>query len=402
MKRKGRHPANALSAVKVRSLKQPGRHADGNGLYLVVDPSGAKRWLLRMVVHGRRRDIGLGGVRTVSLLEARDLAYKYRKIAREGGDPIKEMRSAKETAPTFRVAAATVHEAHSKAWRNKKHTAQWIATLEAYAHPFIGDLPVNKIDTPDILKLLAPIWLTLPETARRVKQRVSTVFDWCKAANYCAGENPVAGVSKGLPKQPDRKKHYAALPYDEVPAFVSTLRESNFDEATKLAFEFLILTAARTGEVLRAMDGEIDVEKAVWIVPSERMKAHVEHRVPLTDRALEIVVSARELHTVRGGFLFPGRAADRPLSNMTLLMARKRMGIDATVHGFRSAFKDWATERTNFPLEVSEAALAHVVRDKTEAAYRRGDLFEKRRPLMDRWADFATASSGEVIHLAAR
>ena len=400
MKPTGLHPQKALTAAKVRVLSARGRYADGNGLYLIVDPSGAKRWMLRTVVHGRRRDIGLGGLSLVSLAEAREKAAQYRKLARDGGDPLAERRRARTIIPTFEETARTVHETHSGAWKNKKHTAQWINTLKEYVFPTIGAQRVDHVDTPDILRVLSPIWLTKPETARRVKQRIGTVLDWAKASGLRDGENPIGGVAKGLPKQPERKNHFAALPYQEVADFGSRLRASDAGESAKLAFEFLILTAARTREVLGATWAEFDLDKAIWTIPAERMKAWREHRVPLSNRCIEILARARKIAD-GNVYVFPGRSADKPLSNMVFLMALRRMKIDATAHGFRSAFRDWAAERTNFPREVCELALAHANKNKVEAAYQRGDLFEKRRALMDTWAAYATSTTANVVALRA-
>jgi integrase len=384
MKQKGRHPDRVLTAVKVKSLNEVGRHADGNGLYLIVEPSGAKRWMLRIVVQGRRRDIGLGSAQLVSLAEAREKANNLRKVARQGGDPIAE-RKAKVGVPTFAEAARIVHAEHAEAWRNKKHTDQWINTLVTYVFPTLGERRVDQIDTPDVLKVLSPIWLKKPETARRVKQRIGTVLDWAKAAGFRSGDNIVHGVSKGLPRQPERKRHHATLPYTEVPAFIRTLRASDSNEPTKLAFEFLILTATRTNEVLQARWTE--VKDGVWTIPAERMKARREHRVPLSPRCLAILRRAKQLSD-GGEYVFCGRSEGKPLSNMALLMTLRRMKLAVTVHGFRSAFRDWAAERTNIPREVCEMALAHTIKDKAEAAYRRGDLLDKRRELMTAWAEF--------------
>ena len=261
MKPRGRHPDKALSAVRVRAISEPGRYADGNGLYLVVDPSGAKRWVLRTVVRGKRRDIGLGGLRVVSLAEAREQALAYRKLARNGGDPLAERRKERRPIPTFEEAARAVHAEHSAAWRNAKHSAQWINTLVQYVLPTMGDRRVDQIETPDVLRVLAPIWLTRPETARRVRQRIGAVLDWAKAAGFREGENPVAGVAKGLPRQPDRKAHHAALPYAEVPGFLAALHEVDIGLSARLAFEFLVLTATRTSEVLAARWDEIDARR---------------------------------------------------------------------------------------------------------------------------------------------
>ena len=403
MKRRGHHPEKALTAVRAKALKEPGRYADGNGLYLLVEPSGAKRWVLRTVVHGRRRDMGLGGAQLVSLAEARDKAAEYRKQARAGGDPLAIRRKAAQTIPTFEAAAQAVHAEHAKAWKNPKHAAQWINTLRDYAFPVLGLRRVDQIDTPDILCVLSPLWLTKPETARRVKQRLKTVFDWARAAGFCSGENPVDTVRKGLPKQPERSGHHAALPYSEIPGFVQVLRASGaIGEIGRLAFEFLILTATRTSETLGAKRTEIDLGQKVWTIPAERMKAGREHRVPLSPRAVKILERALEL-SADSHFVFASSRPDRPLSNMVFLMALRRMGRATTAHGFRSAFRDWAAERTNFPREVAEMALAHVIKNKAEAAYRRGDLLEKRRALMHAWSAYvASAGPGTVIEISAR
>jgi integrase len=392
-----KHPEKALSAVGIRALKKPGRYGDGNGLYLKVTKSGAKRWELRTVVYGKRRDIGLGGLKLVSLAEARELAEKYRKLARNDGDPIAEKRRERRVVPTFKEAAEAVHKDHAKGWKNAKHGDQWINTLKTYAYPAFGDRRVDQIDTPEILKALSPIWLTRPETARRVRQRIGAVLDWAKAAGFRTGDNPVEEIGKALPRQSDRKGHHAALPYMEVSDFVQKLHADGAT-ITNLAFEFLILTAARTGEVLRAKWNEVDSEQASWTIPADRMKAGREHRVPLVPRCVEILREAKRL-SADSELIFPGRSGEKPMSNMAFLMTMRRMEIGYTVHGFRSAFRDWASERTNFAREICEAALAHIVKDKTEAAYRRGDLFDRRRELMVTWAAFVAATSAEVITL---
>ena len=387
MKRKGRHPDRVLTAVKVKALKEPGRYADGNGLYLIVEPSGAKRWMLRIMVQGRRRDIGLGGAQIVSLAEAREQAHNLRKIARTGGDPVAE-RKTKAGVPTFAEAARQVHAERAAAWSNEKHAAQWINTLTDYVFPVFGDRHVNQIDTPDVLRALSPIWLNKPETARRLRQRIRAVFDWAKAAGFRSGENPVEGVVKGLPKQPDRENHHAALPYADVTQFIKELRGSDASEPVKLAFEFLILTATRTSEVLEAPWKEFDIQSALWTIPAKRTKTKKRvHRVPLAPRCLKILERAKQLAS-QSEYVFPGQSLTRPLSDMVFLMTLRRMEFEITAHGFRSTFKDWASERTNFPNEISEMALAHTIPNKTEAAYRRGDLLDKRRELMITWSEF--------------
>ncbi|MEM7731132.1 MAG: integrase arm-type DNA-binding domain-containing protein, partial [Pseudomonadota bacterium] len=346
----GRHPEKKLTAVAVNAAKLPGRYADGNGLYLVVSPSGAKTWLLRCVVQGRRRDIGLGSVRLVTLAEARDEATMLRKAARAGDDPLAARQRARRGVPTFAEAAERVHGEHKASWRNPKHAQQWINTLTTYAFPIIGHRRVDHIQTQDVLKVLTPIWLAKPETARRVRQRIGTVLDWARAAGFREGENPVASVTSGLPKQTQPKGHHSALPYAEVPSFMSDLRACGAGEEVRLAFEFLILTAARTGEVLGATWGEVDLDAKVWTVPASRMKAKREHRVPLSPRAMAILARAKELAGYSndempdaGAFVFPGTKRERPLSNMALTMVLRRMRsadrgtgrAGVTAHGFR-------------------------------------------------------------------
>jgi integrase len=394
-----RHPDRALTAVQVRQIKTPGRHADGGGLYLFVEPTGAKRWVLRTIVQGRRRDIGLGSARIVSLVEAREKAALYRKTARSGGDPIAVHRRAQKLVPTFEEAARLVHAQHSRAWQNPKHIAQWVTTLERYAFPVFGDRRVDQIDSADVLKALSPIWGSKPGTARRVHRRIRVVFDWAKGAGHRTGDNPVDGLLRVLPRQNQIANHHAAMPYTDVPAFVRVLRESDIVETAKLGLEFLVLMAARTGEVLGARWSEIDTTTSTWTIPATRTKTRREHRVPLVPRAMVIITRAREL-SGDSEYVFPGRNAHRPLSNMTFLLALQKMGFAVTVHGFRSSFRDWAAERTNFPREVCEQALAHTVANKVEAAYRRGDLLEKRRELMATWADYLLRNIRNVDKLA--
>jgi integrase len=396
MKQTGPHPHHKLSPPAVNALKKAGRYADGNGLYLVVSKTGSKKWILRTVVQGRRTDIGLGGLSTTTLAKARKKAADMREVARDGGNPIAERRKARTNAPTFKEAAILVHADHSKTWKNEKHAAQWINTLKEYAFPYFGDQQVNQIGTAEVLKVLSQIWLTKPETARRVRQRIGTVMDWAKAAGHRVGDNPINGIEKGLPKQPKQQDHHAALPYSDLSLFITEMRKSNANESTRLAFEFLILTATRTSEVILAEWSEIDFEQKAWTIPAERMKAGKKYRVPLSSRCIEILERAKGLSD-RGQYVFPGRTAKKPLSTMVFLMVIRRIGKDITAHGFRSTFRDWAAERTNFPREVCEMALAHSVSDKTEAAYLRGDIFDKRRDLMDTWAAFACAEKGGKV-----
>jgi integrase len=390
-----KHPQKALTQVRINNLSKAGRYGDGNGLYLVVDPSGAKRWVLRTVIHGKRRDVGLGGLRLVSLAEARAKTLEYRKLARDGQDPLEARRKARATVPTFAEAAQSTMDQHRAGWKDEKHPSQWMNTLKAYAFPAMGDKRVDRIETSDVLRALSPIWLAKPETARRVRQRIKTVLDWAKAAGYRTGDNPVEGVNRGLPRQNERRSHFAAIPYGDVPAFVAKLPAVATNQYARLGFEFLILTAARTNEVLKAEWPEVDWAKAVWTIPAARMKAGREHRVPLAPRAVAVLQSAQEISD-GSQLVFPGRSVGEPMSNMVFLMMLRRMGETFTAHGFRSAFRDWASECTNFPREVCEMALAHAIKDKTEAAYRRGDLFEKRRELMAAWDRYASRNNPNV------
>ena len=400
-KPKGAHPDKRLTAVAVRNARRPGRYADGNGLYLFVDDSGAKRWLLRTVVFGKRRDIGLGSIRLVTLAEAREQATALRKLARKGGDPLAERQRVRVTVPTFKEAALKVHATHSAGFRNKKHKADWLNSLEMHAFPHFGNLRVDTITSANVLSALGEIWQKRPETARRVRQRLRTVFDWAKASGFRSGDNPIDGVKNVLPRHKSGQAHHAALPYDEVPAFVATLRKIDAMEITKLAFEFLILTAARTSEIIGARWDEIDRQGRCWTVPAGRIKAGREHRVPLSPRCVELLERAAAL-AGDSPYVFPGRNPQRPLSNTVFLMLLRRLGRDdITGHGFRSSFRDWSEERARVPRGVSEAALAHVVRDRTEAAYLRTDLFEQRRDLMNRWAAFVTTARSNVVPLHA-
>ena len=393
-----KYPERALTAIKVKNLRVPGKYADGNGLYLIVDPSGAKRWVLRTLVHGKRRHMGLGSVSLVSLAEARDAAVKWRRIARDGGDPIADREGARRITLTFEKAARQVHEEHSVSWRNPKHKAQWIHTLEQYAFPLFGAKQINHVDSADVLKALGSIWTSKPETARRVRQRIRTVFDWAKAAGFRVGmDNPVEGVSIALPRHSSKQTHFKSLPYADVPEFIQALRQHT--GASPLAFEFLIVTATRTSEVLKAQWDEIDLDKQTWTIPAARMKAGVEHRVPLSVRSLEVLGAAHAMSD-GGNYVFPGGTPKRPMSNMVFHALLRRMEWShCTPHGFRSSFRDWAEERTNHPRSVTEAALAHQIKDKVEAAYRRTDLFEKRRKLMNQWAAFAVSMPGKVVRI---
>lgn len=383
--------------MAIKHLIRPGWHADGGGLFLEVDPSGAKRWAMRLTVNGKRRDFGLGPLHKVSLQQAREVAAEYRAKAYRGLDPTSEKKAAiiAPESPTFEKAADEVHRQRMTTWSNGKHVAQWINTLRDYAFPIIGKTPVGAISAPDLLNVLLPIWTSKPETARRVRQRMGAVLDWARAAGFRTSENPMPIVDEALPKQKKTDRHHAALPYERVGAFIAELRAGPSAAVTKLGFEFLILTAARTIEVRKALWAEIDLAEATWTIAGEdtetgrRMKSGREHIVPLSGRCIEILAEARKLSP--GNLIFPDDGTEKPLSENRFLNARDTIGYDkeqCSPHGFRSSFRDWAAEETNYPSEVVEMALAHTIKSKVEAAYRRGQLLGKRRELMDAWAHY--------------
>jgi len=367
------------------------RIGDGGGLSLIVFPSGAKSWVLRTVVKGKRCDLGLGSATLTSLAEAREEARRLRRIARTGGDPLAERRHERRPVPTFEQAARQVHAGHEAAFRNEKHRKQWLSSLSGVITT-CGWKRVDAVTSADVLSVLSQQWLDRPETARRVLQRLRVIFDWCKAQGYCVGDNPTDGLTKVLPKHRATKAHHAALPYTEVPDFLRALRASDASEPVKLGLELTILCATRTSETLHATWAEVDLPARTWTIPGERMKTGIAHRIPLSPRCKEILTRAQVLSN-DSPHMFPGRRRTRSLSNMTFLMTLRRMRRDdVTTHGFRSSFRDWAAERTHVPRAVCEAALAHAVRDKVEAAYLRTDLFERRRELMHAWAAFATGN----------
>ena len=400
-----------LTALKVEKAKEAGMYADGGGLYLRVTPEGARNWVLRFMLDRRPRWMGLGPLALFGLQEARAKAQDARRKRHEGIDPIEARRAERARqrldaakAITFKQCAEAYVTAHRAGWRNLKHVGQWSATLSAYAYPIIGALPVQAVDTGLVLKVLEPIWTTKPETASRLRGRVESILDFAKVRDYRDGENPARWRGHLDQLLPARSKvreveHHAALPYAELPGFLPSLREQ--ERIAARALEFLILTAARTGEVIGARWNEVDLLDKIWTVPAARMKAHRDHRVPLSARALAIL---DEMQAARHGeagdaFVFPGRKPGTPLSNMAFLMLLRRIGRgDLTAHGFRATFKTWASERTSFQNEIAEAALAHVIGDKVEQAYRRSDLFEKRRKLMVAWAAYCvTPKNSEVV-----
>ncbi len=388
---------NKLTARTVASLAKPGRHSDGGGLYLVIDATGAKRWAFLFRWQGKLKEMGFGGVTSVSLADAREKAAAARRLIDTGKNPIEVRKhAAAEDAArmTFGAFSDQLVEDIKSGFRNEKHRWQWKHTLEVYAAK-LRDRPVDEISTEQVLEVLQPLWQSKQETASRLRGRIERVLDAAKAKGLRSGENPArwrGHLDNLLPRrQKLQRGHHPALPYAEVPAFVAELRTR--EAIAALMLEFTILCASRTGEVIGARWSELDLKAKVWTVPASRMKAGKEHRVPLGSRALEIVETVKPLRT-EGDFLFPGPRKGKPFSNMAMLalMKNRMERTTITVHGFRSSFRDWAGECTSFPREVAEAALAHIVGDEVERAYRRGDALEKRRKLMQAWEDFVTST----------
>ena len=387
-----------LTATAVKAASEPGRYGDGDGLFLLVGKRGGKSWMVRVQKNGRRRDIGLGSASKVPLKLARERAIAVREQIEAGIDPVAERRKA-AGIPSFREAAELVHAEHKGGWKNAKHRAQWLSTLENYAFPAFGDRSVADVDAPAVRDALAAIWLDKPETARRLRQRIRTVIDWAVAKGYREGALAMPVIDKALPRQRAKVKHHAALPYTELPAFMESLREK--ESMGRMALEAVILTASRSGEVRLATWEELDLEAATWTIPAERMKAGREHVVPLSRPAIALFERMQAHRTAKSDLIFPGVKRGKPLSDMTLTKALRDMDSAVTAHGFRSTFRDWVAEQTNWPADLAEAALAHVISDKTVAAYQRGSMLEKRRELMAAWADYCDGiGSGKVIRLS--
>jgi integrase len=388
----------------VRTVKERGLYADGKGLYLRIGPTGAKSWIYRYRSDGRRHDLGLGSYPDVSLADARERATEQRKLRVNGQDPLftrhaerDQARIAVASTMTFQACGDAYIAAHRAGWRSNKHLTQWQGSLAAYVYPVFGDLPVKAVDVGLVMKVLEPIWTTKPESASRTRGRIESILDWATARGYRAGENPARWRGHLENLLPARRKirrvqHHPALPYSEIAGFMANLRQR--DGIAAHAMQFLILTAARTTEVIGAHWDEIDMGGRVWIIPADRMKGGREHRVPLSSPAIALLEQMAAVQVSK--FVFPGRVAERPLFSQMLLKLLSRMGRnDLTTHGFRTTFRDWVAECTRFPAEVAEMALAHAVSNKVEAAYRRGDLFEKRRQLADAWSRYCTATAAD-------
>ena len=385
-------PQLRLTARKVQTLTAPGRYGDGGNLYLKIGPSGGKSFVFRYMLNGASNDMGLGPVDLVSLAEARELAHTYRRALHDGNDPIAVRKAAKGTSPsipTFKTFAEKWIDDNGERWRNAKGAPQWRHSLRTYAYPTIGDLPLNQIATGHIVDVLKPIWSTKPETADKLRSRMNQILDAAKSLGYRTGDNPCSwrGNLKGLlPAHRKATKHYAAINFAKVPAFIKALRKQIGIVAPK-AFEFLILTMTRTSETTGARWEEFDLRAKAWTIPAERTKANREHRVPLSAGAMTILKGMPR----EGDYVFPGQVPGRPLSNMAFLQMLKRMEkTDITPHGFRSAARTWAGERTQHQREVAEQALGHVVGNEVERTYNRGTMYEKRAALMADWAAFCT------------
>ena len=397
-KRGGRRLYSALTDKTVRAAKAPGRMFDGHGLFLLVHPGGAKGWRQRITVNGRRQELSLGPFPVVTLREAREAALANLRMVHAGLNPKVERRRARGV-PTFAELARADFEHRKAGWRNDKHAGQWIGTLEEFAFPLLGERTVDTITVDDVFRVLSPLWHKRPTTAKRLRQRIAAVLAVAVAKGHRA-DNPGETVKALLAKhQSVETKGHRSIAYGDVARALVKVRESGASRSTVLALEFLVLTAARAGEVRFATWGEVDVEAATWTVPAERMKTGREHRVPLSARALEVLAEAREVRTGRTDLMFPGRAG-RVLGERSMLQVLDRLGIDATAHGFRASFRVWAAERTNIPREVCEAALAHTIANKAEAAYQRSDLFERRRDLMERWAAYLSEKPADVVSIA--
>ena len=388
-----------LTVALVRALSKPGRYGDGGTLFLRVAPGGSKGWVQRLTIGGKRRDLGLGGWPLVTLSEARDQALENRRHVRRGGDPLADKRRA--NVPTFMEASDSALEANRRRWRNTKTVENWRATMEKYARPAFGDRPVDQIGREDVLQVLLPVWTAKPEIGRKVRQRIRATLAWAQAHGHV--EHNVAGeaINAALPSMMALKKHFRALPYKEVAAALATIEASRASIAARACLRFLVLTACRSGEARGATWGEIDSEAREWRIPASRMKGGVEHRVPFSDAAAATLEAVRPLRGA-ADLVFPSPLRPgRPLSDMTLTKVLRDTGLAdrATVHGFRTAFRTWASERTSVPHAVCEMALAHRVGSDVERSYARSDLFEKRRGLMDQWGAFVTGGRAKVVRL---
>ncbi len=398
-----RNRKRKLTSLEVNRIKEPGKHPLGENLYLQVSKSGTRSWIFRYTLDGKGRWMGLGSASVVSLAKARDLVVDQKRILQKGLDPLKkrafDLKEEQAKSVTFKQCAENYIEAHKPKWKSRKNLIQWQNSLATYAYPVCGDLPVGEIDTATVMKILKPIWYEKTETASRVRARVERILSWATVQGYRNGENPAqwrGHLDQLLPNKSTISKtnHFKAMPFDEVGFFIKDLRA--MEGIASRAMEFLILTATRTNETLEARWDEINLDEKVWTIPATRMKAKREHKIPLSHRCIQLLLEMRDLRCSE--FVFPGTKHNHPLSNMSLLMILRRMDLKFTTHGFRSSFSDWAAERTNITREVVEMALAHTIKNKVEAAYRRGDLMLKRKKLMDTWAEYCSIDDNSNAH----
>ncbi len=395
-----RTKTKALTAAFVNTVKEPGKYHDGKGtgLFLLVKPTGGRFWVQRVTIRGKRRELGLGSPPVVTLAEAREQALENKRLARAGGDPLAEKRRAKQVL-TFAEAARKTHAELSPTWKNPKDRAAFLTTLETYIFPRFGTVALPDVTSADVRQAILAAREKAPGVAKKLIYRTSSVFKWGIAEGMCHN-NPATTEALALPRETRKPQHRKSLPYSEVAGCIEAVQASGAQVATKLALEFLILTASRSGEVRMARWDEIDLDTATWTVPADRAKQKRPHRVPLSARAMEILAEAEALRD-GSGLVFPS-VRGKPLSDMTLSKLVKELGFDADVHGFRTSFRTWGQERTNYPREVQEAALAHKMGDAAEQAYARSDLFEKRRKMMENWARYLAYNTGEILHFGQR
>jgi integrase len=384
-----------LTARFVDNVKEPGKYYDANNLFLRVYKAGSRNWVQRVTINGKRKEIGLGNANLIPLSEAREVAFDNLRMVKKGIDPV-AITEKKKSIPTFEEAALKVYEINRPSWTNEKHAAQFISTLKTYAFHHIGELKVDRIETSHILSILTPIWVSKADTAKKVRQRLSTVLKYCKAQKWRSDDPADRDIIEALPKQMRKSNHMKSMDYREVGSFITDMKNSFAGTTTKLALEFLILNASRSGEVRFAKWNEI--KEKTWTIPAERMKAKITHRIPLSERCLEILKEAESI-SQGSDYIFCGYKKDKPLSENTFNKLIKELGYDVHTHGFRTSFKTWTQEKTNYPREVAEKQLAHSLNDKAEAAYARSELMEKRNLLLESWGLFVGVSDNKIIPL---
>ena len=386
-----------LTMAAIKALSKPGRYGDGGTLYLYVAPGGSKSWAQRITINGCRRDIGLGPWPVVSLAKARKRAFANRVLIEDGKDPLAEKRRAE--VPTFQQAAVRVHAANLPRWRSAEVAALWLKSMERYAFPTLGDKRVDQVGREDVLRILSPMWTSKPEAARKLRLQIRTTLRWAQGHGYVETNAAGEAINGALPPQPSVRSHHRTIPYSEVAGALAAVDESAATMAVRLCFRFLVLTAARGGEARLATWYEVDYEAREWRIPGERMKTGQPHVVPLSDAALSVLSDAADIRETGSDLIFPGTKHGHPLTDSTLSNLLRKAGVPAVPHGFRAAFRTWASEKTNAPHHVMELALAHSVGSQVERAYARSDLRNKRRALMERWGEYVTGEPTKVVKL---